>query len=71
MIEYVHMAEAKRWGERLIKNPSRPLRKVRRAVLLAEGSQERVRAEMGLETLGEARDMIGDELRLRAQETMG
>lgn len=66
-----HMADAKRWGAKLLKKPDRPLRKATSAFLKAEGSQERVRVQMGLETLGEARDMIGRELRIRTKETMG
>lgn len=66
-----HMADAKRWGERLAKKPDRPLRKHAQSLLLSEGILERVRVEMGLETLGEARDMIGRELRIRTKETLG
>jgi hypothetical protein len=66
-----HMAEAKRWGERLVAKPSRPLQKHRGNVLRADGAIEAIRIEFGLTTSGEARDMIGRELRIRAKETMG
>ena len=67
----VHLADAKRWGERLVAKPSRPLKKHRASVLRADGAIEAIRIEFGLTTSGEARDMIGRELRIRTKETLG
>lgn len=67
----MHMADAKRWAAKLVKKPDRPLRSRAQSFLLGEGCHGKVRDEFGLRTLGEARDMVGKELRIRARETVG
>jgi hypothetical protein len=70
-LDDAHMAEAKRWAAKLVKAPQRPLKGRAAKELKADGIHERLQREFGLRTLGEARDMVGKELRIRARETIG
>lgn len=71
-------AETRKWAGKLIsdakawknvKKPKRPLKDRSTQELRSEGIHEKVRAEKKLKTCGQARDLVGAELRHRVRET--
>lgn len=56
---------ARKWGMRLTSERKRPLRCMTTRALQSDAVHGLVRVMLGLETLGEARDMVGRELQIR------
>jgi len=68
-LEAAVLLDSKVWQERKKHGPDRPLRKFKHKVLSDEAIFEFVRVQQGFATLGEARDLVGKELRIRLRES--
>ena len=68
LIEATILLDKKHWQERK-QGGARPLRKMTWKALSDDAIFEKVRLLQGFKTLGEARDLVGAELRKRLRET--
>ena len=63
------LLDAKHWKAQRVNGVARPLADMPTRELRTEGIHDHIRSTFGKRTMGEARDMVGRELRLRTRET--